>query len=139
MKQINLSLEDICPAETNFHLDNFPNHVFTLSKWNLKVRSWAMKKYGPAELAQIFEKQKIEQIVDIAFFMLKDKSLLTNLDVFMENVCSPKDHLSIIVALLGAVGIGEAKLEEIKKAMGAAPMQSPVKQSPSKNKKLKKK
>lgn len=113
-----LNIEDLVPKETTFTLGRGDTaRSLILAPWSLRVRSWAQKKYGPAELKNIFEKQKIEEIAEIAFFMLKEPKPFETLDAFMDAVQSPRDQLNLIKGLLGAVGIGEPEMEKITKAV----------------------
>lgn len=117
MKKNILTIDDFSPRESTFVLTSAPDAPITLTPFSLRVRSWAMATFGADKLKDIFEKQKIEEIAKIAFFMLKDKTRFKSFDDFQEAILTPRDHLALITAVLGSVGISEPKLEEIRKAI----------------------
>ncbi len=94
------------------------------------MRSWATAKYTPQGVKEIFEKQKIEEIADMAYFMLKEKELLTTKEEFLEQICTVRDQVNVIKALLAAVGIGEPEIKKIDDALAkgevAAPKPTPL-------------
>ena len=73
MKPAPLDLNDLCPKETTFKLDNVEAHL-TLCRWSLRVRKWAVDTYGSEGLREIFDQRKINEIGSLAYFMLKEKS-----------------------------------------------------------------
>lgn len=120
MDKIPLNIADLVPKETTFVLSSFPEKAFTLCRWSLRIRAWATSKYTTEGLRNIFQYQKIEEIADMAFFMLKEKDHFGNsLDSFMENIVTLQDQIAIITALLGAVGIGEPEIEKINQSVKA--------------------
>lgn len=52
----------------------------------------------------------------MAFFMLKEKDAFKTKDDFLDAICSMQDQLNVIMALLGAVGIGEPEMKKIQEA-----------------------
>jgi len=132
MEQIPLNLMDLVPKETTFILSTHPDKSFTLCRWSLRVRAWATAKYTPEGLKEIFEKQKIEEIADLAFFMLKDKEIFKTKDEFLDAISTIQDQINVIMALLGAVGIGEPEVKKIIKAVdaGAKTVDDILKKSP---------
>lgn len=114
MDKMPLNLADLVPKETTFSLSTQPNKIYTLCRWSLRVRAWAIEKYGHNGLKEIFEQQKIDEIADMAFFMLKEKDAFKTKDDFLDAISSVRDQVEIIKALLGAVGIGEPELKEIE-------------------------
>lgn len=130
---IPLSLEDLKPQEALFELSTKPGQKLTLCRWSLRVRSWALKTYGgPEGLKQIFELQKIEEIAQMAFFMLKEKEQFpAGFDDFADSICGPIDEVAVIKALLSSIGIGEPELQKINDSMKGAPP-PPNAQSPKK-------
>ena len=72
MNKLPLNLIDLVPKETTFALSTVPGKAFTLCRWSLRVRAWAVEKYTTEALQLIFERQKIDEIADIVWFMLKD-------------------------------------------------------------------
>ncbi len=119
MKQFPLNLADLVPKEVIFFLSDNPETPIVLCRWSLRVRAWATAKYTSEGLRNIFEKQMIEEIAEMAFFMLKDKMQFPTLPSFMEAICTIGDQVAVIKALLGAVGIGEPEIEQITKSIGA--------------------
>jgi hypothetical protein len=99
----------------------------TLCRWSLRVRSWAITHYGAERLAEIFKTQNLIAMGEISYYMLKEKELFPTLDAFLDAVCTPKDHLNMVAAMLGTLGIAEPKIEEIREAMkdANAPKQKP--------------
>ena len=119
MKNFPLNLDDLVPREVTFALSDAPNKQITLGRWSLRVRAWATEKSTPEGLKEIFEKQKIEEIADMAFFMLKDKTQFQNKDAFMEAIVTIRDQITVIKSLLATVGIGEPEIEKLTKAAEA--------------------
>lgn len=122
MEKFPLNLHDLVPREMAFNLSTIENELH-LCRWSLRVRAWATAKYTPEGLRDIFEKQQIEEIADMVWFMLKDddKKLFGNeKNVFLDNVVTMQDQINIIKALLGSVGIGEPEIKQISKSMEAA-------------------
>lgn len=130
MQKFPIALEDLVPKESTFTLSTMPGATLTLCRWSLRVRSWATAKYTPQGVKEIFEKQKIEEIADMAYFMLKEKELLTTKEEFLEQICTVRDQVNVIKALLAAVGIGEPEIKKIDDALAkgevAAPKPTPL-------------
>ena len=132
-----LNLMDLVPKETDFELSTMPGVKITLCRWSLRVRAWAIEKFTAQGLAEIFEKQKISEIADVAFFMLKNKEQFKTKDEFLDAISSMQDQLNLILAVLGAVGIGEPEVKKITDEMKkhqakVPPSQDPEKKSPKK-------
>jgi alcohol dehydrogenase class IV len=133
-----LNLLDLVPKETAFELSTMPGVKITLGRWSLRVRAWAVEKYTAGGLGEIFQKQKISEIAEIAFFMLKDKEQFKTKDEFLDAISSMQDQLNVILALLGAVGIGEPEMKKITDEMKKhqAPAATPPDASKKKSKKI---
>jgi hypothetical protein len=116
MKNFPLDLNDLVPKETSFQLSGFPDKTLTLCRWSLRVRAWAFDHYGPKDLQEIFEKQKMIQISQIAYFMLKEKDLVKSVEELQDAVITIQDQINLTKALLSSVGIGEPEIEKIDKA-----------------------
>lgn len=61
----------------------------------------------------------IGEIAELAWFMLKDQDkqfFKNSKDEFLDGISSVQDQVNIIMALLGAVGIGEPELDKIKES-----------------------
>lgn len=121
MTTLPLKLEDLAPKETSFTLSTQPGKTFTLCRFSLRVRAWASEKHGGAQgLKGIFETQKILEIADIAFFMLKEKEAFASQDDFLDAIVTVGDQVQVVKALLGAVGIGEPELKAIEEHVSKA-------------------
>jgi hypothetical protein len=116
------NLADLSPREATFELAAMPNQKLTLCKWSLRIRAWAQAKYTPQGLNEIFVKQKLTEIAEMAFFMLKEKSLFADQDAFFDAICTTKDQINLIMAMLETIGIGEP---EIKKIQSNLPKETP--------------
>lgn len=119
MKNFPLNLDDLVPREVTFYLSDNPTRPVTLCKWSLRVRAWATSTYTSKGLEEIFSKQKIEEIAEMAFFMVKDKTLFETKDAFFDSIVTVRDQINVIKALLTTVGIGEPEIEKITKAVEA--------------------
>lgn len=132
MEKLPFDLTELVPQDAVFNVSGCDKPL-TLGKWSLRVRAWAVKTYGAQRINEIFTRQEIDEIADIAWFMLKEKDLFqNNKDLFLDAISSVKDQINLVTALLGAVGIGEPEIDKIKKAAeekdGGAP--DPNAQSP---------
>lgn len=141
MQNLPFRLEDLEPKETIFTLagvidDQGNPRPLTLCRWSLRVRAWASAKFGgPEGLQAIFALKKIDQLTELAWFMLKDKSAfverdgLTPYEVFLDSISSVKDQLDLVKALMGTVGMGEPEVQKLAEGpQGEAP--SPNEESP---------
>lgn len=130
MKQTLLNLMDLAPKEATFDLSGAEGGPITLCRWSLRVRAWALERFGsPQALQSVFSDQKINDIADLAFFMLKDKARFTSKDAFLDAVVTVQDQLNLIKALLYTIGIGEPEIEKLNQAAEA--VSGPKGQAPS--------
>lgn len=114
-----LELQDLEPRESQFSLKDFPEKKFTLRRWSLRVKAWASTNYGSERLQQIFQHLKIDEIAEIAWYMLKDddkKTFGDSQDEFLDHICSVKDQLAVITAMLETLGIGEPEMKKLQAA-----------------------
>ena len=118
MKTLPLTLDDLNPKEATFELSTVPQKL-TLCRWSLRVRAWAIGHYGGERLAEIFKSQNLIEMGAISYYMLKENELFPTLDSFLDAICTPRDHLNMITAMLGTLGIAEPKIEEIREVMNA--------------------
>lgn len=117
MEKFPINLADLVPKESTFTLSTLPGRSFTLCRWSLRVRAWATEKYTSAGLQKIFELQDINAIGTLAWFMLKEKDQFKSFGDeggFLDQIVSSQDQLNVILALLGAVGIGEPEMDAFK-------------------------
>lgn len=120
MKSMPLKLMDLVPKETQFKLSDYPDKEFTMGRWTLRVRQWATDKYTPKGIERIFKTQQINEIADIAYFMLAEKDkkeFFKTKDEFLEHVVTIQDQVNVIMALLAGVGIGEPEIEKLNQAL----------------------
>ena len=120
MKKLPFDLTSLIPREATFTVSG---KTLTLCRWSLRVRNWATNKYGHQGLAEIFEQQKIQEIADMAWFMLKEKDQFpgaSGMDDFLDLVSSIEDQVNLIKALLSSVGIGEPEIKKISDGIKAA-------------------
>jgi hypothetical protein len=134
MNKIPLKIMDLVPKETSFTLSTCEKPVM-LCRWSLRVRAWATDKYTSPGLQKIFEEMRIQEIAELAYFMLKDKEQFKSQDEFMDAVSSMQDQLNLITALLGAVGIGEPEMKKIKNEMAADEAEEKPKEKKSQKRK----
>ncbi len=80
-------------------------------------------------LKDILENQKLDEVGEIVFYMLREKEVFkvlpgedyqTDLEKFLDAVSSTQDQINIYMALIGSVGIGEPEMEKIKESLGEA-------------------
>lgn len=122
-----LRLQDFKPKETTFKLGDFPDRDFTLCRWTLRVRMWALENYTSEQLKVIFENQQINDIAVISYFMLKEKDVFPTQDSFLDAISTIQDQINVIMAMLGSLGIGEP---EVQKIVDAIEKEAPVDPKP---------
>ena len=117
MDNMPLSLFELSPQEATFSLSGENGKTFTLCRWSLRVRAWASSKYTNEGLKQIFTEQKITEIAEMAFFMLKEKDQFKTQDDFFDAIVTIQDQINIIMALLKSIGIGEPEIQKINDSL----------------------
>lgn len=117
MKKMPLNILDLVPKEATFKLsgEQHKGRVFTIKKWSLRVRAWAQEKYTSKGLQEIFAKQKIVEVCELAYFMLSDldKEYFKDQDGFFDSINGIADEVTVFKALAQSIGIGEPELEKI--------------------------
>lgn len=115
-----LKLEDLVPQKAAFKLSTLDNEI-TLRPWSLRVRFWALEKYGQERLQEILQTQSLKELCDIVFYMLsdEDKKRFKSFDDFLDSVQTTQDILNLSMALLGTIGLSEPVIEQIRKEMHA--------------------
>jgi hypothetical protein len=142
LKNLPLNIVDLVPKESTLKLERVPAEL-KLRHWSLLVKEWAKKRFGGPENVQvIFAEQRIVEIAELCFFMLKDQSKIhfqdasgtPSFDNFLDSIASVKDQIAIQKALLATIGIGEPEFEQIEKTIpkGATESADPKPQSPKK-------
>lgn len=132
-KHKKLSIQDFTPQRVSFKLKNVDADLW-LRPWSLRVKAWAIEKYGVGELRKIMEGMKTVQIAEICFFMMEDESKnnFKNQDDFFDKIQAVEDELSVHRAVLSSMGIGEPQIEELEKIMlEAAELPDPKTLAPS--------
>lgn len=112
-----LSIKDLKPKEATFKLDSYPGVTFTLKKFSLNAQLWMSEQFGDENVQGIFEQQKLKEISHLAFFLLKDKSVLPTLEAFREAVTSHEDRAGMLMALLETIGISQPIIDELAKEL----------------------
>jgi hypothetical protein len=117
-KNMPLNLLDLVPKESHFTLASHAEKEFTLCRWSLRVRAWAMDKYTPEGLKDIFEKLKISEIAEMAWFMLKEKEFFgDSKETFLDAISSVQDQVNLIKAMIATVGVGEPEIKKVSDAL----------------------
>lgn len=130
-----LSIKDLVPQPAEFELSSFPGVKFKLKKWSLRVKAWAIEKYGAGELQKIMGEMKSVQCAEITFFMMEDESKKVfgnSVDSYMEGINSIPDEVAIHGALLKSMGIGEPEIAQLSKMIvEVSDLPDPKNQAPS--------
>ncbi|MFN8741536.1 MAG: hypothetical protein ACK5YR_16545 [Pirellula sp.] len=115
-----LNFEDLVPQRATFKLSTIESKI-VLKPWSLKIRFWALKKYGQARLQEIMQNQSLEELCEIAFYMMDEESkvLFKDFDHFTESIQKTEDILAVSMALLNTIGISEPAIEEMRKELKA--------------------
>lgn len=111
-----LKIEDFIPQPAVFTLQSMPTTPIKLKKWSLRVKAWAIGKYGLGEVQKIMSEMKIVQVAEITFFMMEDESQKLfghDLDKYLEAISGVADELAVHKALLQTVGVGEVEIEKL--------------------------
>lgn len=130
-----LSINDFIPKLAKLKLSTIDNEL-TLKPWSLRVKAWAVAKYGAGELNKIMKEMDTIKISEIAYFMLDDESKknFKNEDAFFEAIQGTLDELAVHKAVLETMGIGELELEELSKLVVEAVELPDPKGAPSSDK-----
>jgi hypothetical protein len=122
-----LNILDLVPTEAKFKLGTRPDEEFTLCRWSLRVRAWAVGRWGHEGLKDVFQKQMIQEIAGLAWFMLLEKEKFEGIDGFLDCISSTQDSINVIQAINKTVGIGEP---EVKQMMAFAEKKTQGKMKP---------
>ena len=116
-----LKIEDLVPQKAFIKLST--GKEIELAPWSLRVRFWALDKYGAEKLQDILQTQSLKEITEIVFFMLtqESKKLFSSFDDFCDHVVTTQDILSLTMALLQTIGISEPMVDELRKEMAKGP------------------
>lgn len=132
-----LKFDDLVPQSATFKLSTLEKPI-VLKPWSLKVRFWALGKYGHERLQTILQTQSLFELCEITYFMMADesKALFKDFDEYTEKVVSTADILALVTALLNTIGISEPMIDEIRKELHER--EAPKPQAPAKPKNKKK-
>lgn len=108
-----LKLEDLQPREATFSLSEHPDKPFVLKKLSLATQVWLRDRFGADKIKGIFENQSLPEISEIAFHLLKDKTVTPTLESLQEAVVTQADRIALIKALLQTVGISQPVLDKL--------------------------
>lgn len=113
--KLNLKIEDLIPRESAFklHALEYPLH---LKPWSVRVRFWALEKYGQKHLQYVLETQQLKELCEIAYFMLKEKEQFKTFEEFADAIASPMDIINLAKAIMGSIGFGEKEIRDIEKS-----------------------
>lgn len=121
-----LDLNDLQPQEATFELSEHKGVTFTLKKFSLSARIWMNNRFKQEEIKKFFSDQSMEEISEVVFYLLKDKSILKTLEDLRDAVTTKKDMANIFQALLTTIGLSEPVMEKLAKDadLGNAPSPS---------------
>lgn len=112
-----IDLMSLSPKEATLTLDG---KTVTLCRFSLRVRTWALEKYGgPKGFQDIFEGKKMAAIAELGFYMLKEKDVFPTQDDFFDAINTTKDQIDLIKALLTSIGIGEPEIKKLDDQLAA--------------------
>lgn len=107
-----LDLNDLLPVEAPFELSN--GKKYTLKKFSLAVQIWMQQNFGGVDnIEAIFREQKLKEISEIVFYLLKEKGEFRTIEEFQEIICTQKDRVEILTALLKTIGISQPIMEQV--------------------------
>jgi len=119
-----LDLTDLKPTEATFVLSKFPEKPMTLKPFSLNAQIWVTERFGVPAIEGIFKDQRIGDISEIVFFLLKDKSPTPTLESFRESILTKQDKLAMMNALLETIGISQPVMAELTKAASSGNAES---------------
>ena len=119
-----LTLDDLCPLEADFELSTHPGTKFTLKRFSLRAQLWMQNEFGAENIEGIFKNQRLPELSKVAFFLLKDKTVIKTLEDLQESVVTNKDRIALMAALLRTIGVSQPVMEAIAKEVGAGNAES---------------
>jgi hypothetical protein len=121
-----LDLNDLQPKESKIVLSEKPGKTYTLKKFSLAAQIWLRDTYGPDKIKDIFENQRLGEIAEIAFYLMKDKSEFKTPIEFMECIVTQQDRINLIEALLETIGISQPIIDQLSKEYDEKNVESPI-------------
>lgn len=128
---MNLKLNDLKPQEAEFTLSTKPESKLTLKRFSLAQRIWVTNRFGSDNIKGIFEDQRISDMAEIAYHLIKEKDAFPNFEAFCEAVVTVEDQLALTKALLKTIGIDDAMFKKIAAEEEKKDAQNPNGQSPN--------
>lgn len=119
-----LDLNDLQPQEATFQLSEHEGVTFTLKKFSLRAQLWLNDRFGADSIKGIFENQRLAEISEVVFFLLKDRTVIKSVEELQESVVTNKDRIAIMSALLKTIGISQPVMEKITKSVESGNVES---------------
>ena len=90
-----LDLNDLKPEEATFTLSSHEGVTFTLKKFSLRAQLWMNERFGQYAIKGIFENQRLGEISELVFFLLKDKTVIKSVEELQESIVTTQDKVTI--------------------------------------------
>lgn len=125
-----LTLEDLLPEEAALELSG---KKFTLNRMTLRGQVWLKNKFKSEDdptaektMTRIFSDQAMEEISEIAFFLIKEKDQVKSVGDFQDLVVTQADRKKLIQALLTTLGISQPIIDKLAKQENAPGNEQPI-------------
>lgn len=116
-----IKLEDLKPQFAPFTLSTFEGKTFHLKPFSLAAKTWATTKYGSIEkVNDLFKKSDLTALVDLFWYLLKEKEEFGNMTTFLESVLTVNDQVNLLNAVTLSLGVSQAQANELYKGMQEA-------------------
>lgn len=117
-----LDINDFTPEKAELKLADKPGKTYTLNKVTLRRRIWIQNKFNEDKIREIFERNSLPEISEIAYYLLEEKTDFPTIEDFQDAVVTKQDFINLTKALLTTIGISEPALnkllDEEKKSQG---------------------
>lgn len=119
MKLPAIDIKDLKPAPAPFKLGVHQGMIFTFKPFSLATKTWVIQEYGSLKALNLhFERGQIESLVELFWYLLKEKEFFNNSKVeFYEAVQTPDDEANLLNAITVSLGVSQVKANEIYKAL----------------------
>lgn len=118
--QVLINLTDLEVADAPLKLSRFPDKVFTLGAYTLRVQLWAIKTFGEEKLQHSIQRRDIETLCQLAYHVLKEKDVFPTYDDFLDAIYSHTDRTALTDAVLHTVGLSQPVLQKLAADLEAA-------------------
>ncbi len=98
-----MTLDDLIPQETEITING---KKYLLAKYSMKAKRHFLSKY-PNFIDKLKEENNELIFSEIAYFLLKDKTDFPSFDSWEENVCSIKEQMDMVTAVMQCMGINK--------------------------------